>query len=255
MNKICTKCGFELNIDMFTKLKRNKDGLSHQCKKCDKEYRIKNKDVIKGYKEKCKESIKEYRVKNKEATSIYKKQYSIDNRQKISKRMKIYRQVKKKELAIYAKEYRDNHKEELVETARKWREKNKSNIAINSKKYQKENKIKLNIVYQKRRSRKKQLPATLTETQWINIKQHFNDSCAYCGKKIVLEQEHVIPLSKGGEYTNNNIIPACKSCNCSKGNKTYEEWYSKYKYYSKKREKILLDYLGYDKGNQQLKII
>ena len=32
-----------------------------------------------------------------------------------------------------------------------------------------------------------------------------------------LEQEHVIPLSKGGALTLHNIVPACRSCNSKKG--------------------------------------
>lgn len=108
---------------------------------------------------------------------------------------------------------------------------------------------------QRRRSLKRKLETTLTLNQWENIKIHFNNKCCYCNRELPLEQEHFIALSVMGEYTINNIIPACKSCNASKSNKIFNEWYPKYKYYSKKREKIILSFLGYTKGIQQLKIM
>ena len=107
---------------------------------------------------------------------------------------------------------------------------------------------------QKRRAAKKQLSNSLTTKQWNKIKEHFDNKCAYCGKELPLAQEHFIPLSDGGEYTHNNIIPACKSCNSSKKNKSFFDWYPKYKRYSKKREKNILKFLGYKNEVQQLKL-
>lgn len=68
-----------------------------------------------------------------------------------------------------------------------------------------------------------------------------------------LHQEHFIPVSDKGEHTINNIIPACRSCNSSKGNKNFFEWYPDYKHYDKKRENFILEYLNYmDDDAQQL---
>ena len=68
----------------------------------------------------------------------------------------------------------------------------------------------------------------------------------------VLHQEHFIPLSKGGEYTHNNIIPACKSCNSSKQDTDFFEWYPTYEEYNEEREQFILEYLGYIEDTQQL---
>lgn len=57
----------------------------------------------------------------------------------------------------------------------------------------------------------------LTRQQWDAIKAAFGQKCAYCGLKTRgLTQDHVIPLSKGGNHTASNVVPACKSCNCKK---------------------------------------
>jgi hypothetical protein len=67
----------------------------------------------------------------------------------------------------------------------------------------------------------------LTSTEWLAILAEANGHCAYCGKQTEhLTLDHVIPLSKGGQHSANNVVPACGHCNDSKGIKTVEEWVS-----------------------------
>ncbi|MEU6633832.1 HNH endonuclease [Streptomyces parvus] len=47
--------------------------------------------------------------------------------------------------------------------------------------------------------------------------------CAYCGESAE-HLDHVMPLSRGGTDTEDNMVPACAKCNLSKGAKTLEEW-------------------------------
>lgn len=50
-------------------------------------------------------------------------------------------------------------------------------------------------------------------------------SCCYCGKSDVkLTIDHIVPISRGGTNSLNNIALACGHCNSSKGNKTLDEW-------------------------------
>lgn len=45
-------------------------------------------------------------------------------------------------------------------------------------------------------------------------------TCQYCGRKapdVILEIDHIIPVSKGGKNTFANYITACKECNIGKG--------------------------------------
>jgi 5-methylcytosine-specific restriction endonuclease McrA len=49
--------------------------------------------------------------------------------------------------------------------------------------------------------------------------------CFYCGgESDRMEIDHVIPVSRGGATTENNLVPACKPCNLKKLSQTYEEW-------------------------------
>jgi hypothetical protein len=50
-----------------------------------------------------------------------------------------------------------------------------------------------------------------------------NNQCVYCESKKHLTIDHVIPKSRGGNNTWNNLVTCCLSCNLKKGNKTPEE--------------------------------
>jgi 5-methylcytosine-specific restriction endonuclease McrA len=46
----------------------------------------------------------------------------------------------------------------------------------------------------------------------------YGHCCVYCGRKMQrLTQDHITPLSRGGNHTKSNIVPACRSCNSKKG--------------------------------------
>lgn len=58
-----------------------------------------------------------------------------------------------------------------------------------------------------------------TLKEWENLKNTFNNKCAFCGEKTKLTKDHIIPLSKGGTDFIENIQPLCKNCNSKKHNK------------------------------------
>lgn len=49
------------------------------------------------------------------------------------------------------------------------------------------------------------------------------DECVYCGGSFD-HVDHVYPLARGGRDNPMNLVPACQSCNTSKGSKTLPEW-------------------------------
>jgi 5-methylcytosine-specific restriction endonuclease McrA len=64
----------------------------------------------------------------------------------------------------------------------------------------------------------------VTGRDWSRVQQRFNHCCAYCGQRAKLTQDHVVPISRGGWHAIGNIVPACGSCNSSKGNRLLVEW-------------------------------
>ena len=57
----------------------------------------------------------------------------------------------------------------------------------------------------------------LTFEDWCVICRNYDNKCVYCGLKKKLTVDHVVPLSKGGAHTASNVVPACSTCNASKG--------------------------------------
>lgn len=51
------------------------------------------------------------------------------------------------------------------------------------------------------------------------------EECIYCGEPENLTFDHLIPRNKGGADIISNQVPACQSCNSSKGDRDVIEWY------------------------------
>ncbi len=50
--------------------------------------------------------------------------------------------------------------------------------------------------------------------------------CAYCSKKLSISsvtKDHVLPVSRGGSDTLNNVVASCTECNARKADRTPEE--------------------------------
>lgn len=77
---------------------------------------------------------------------------------------------------------------------------------------------------QRRRARRTTSVNDFTREQWEALKVAYGHCCVYCGKSTKrLTMDHVVPLSKGGEHTARNIVPACNTCNSKKGNRPAPE--------------------------------
>ncbi len=67
----------------------------------------------------------------------------------------------------------------------------------------------------------------LTPAQWEATLLAWG-GCAYCGAQASadasLQRDCVLPISRGGRYTAENVVPACRSCNASKCNEEVTHW-------------------------------
>ena len=76
----------------------------------------------------------------------------------------------------------------------------------------------------KRRRRFLAADNDLTAAEWSAIRDAWG-CCAYCGDATApLQKDCVLPLSRGGRYTVENVVPACRSCNASKSNDEVTGW-------------------------------
>jgi len=114
-----------------------------------------------------------------------------------------------------------------AEAKRLWVQANFAQVSARNKAYKKANKDTINAHNRMRAAKKrgsyyeKILKKTLKQ-----IKESFNNKCAYCGRSGKLVWDHVYPISKGGPHTVENLLPACEPCNLRKHAKLPLQWFA-----------------------------
>jgi len=121
-----------------------------------------------------------------------------------------YYQKNRDKISIQTKQYRENNKEKEVKRHRKYRKSGKGKACIQRG-------------HITRRIKEKEIINTLTSDEWLDILKEYDYRCVYCGcnfdENTLPTRDHIIPISKGGNNTKENIVPACQSCNSKKNNK------------------------------------
>lgn len=88
-------------------------------------------------------------------------------------------------------------------------------------------------------SRRGEKDVEYSHQDWKETVIFFGGECAYCGKTTRkgerLTRDHLVPVANGGTTTQRNIVPACASCNSSKGAKEWREWFMQQPFFSQER--------------------
>jgi hypothetical protein len=58
------------------------------------------------------------------------------------------------------------------------------------------------------------------------VKMLAADACCYCGGRVGLTVDHLIPKYRGGPDVADNIVWCCRRCNSSKGTADVLDWYA-----------------------------
>lgn len=219
MDKICTLCDSNKPIEQFSINRAKKDGLSAFCKGCAasrrKGYYTKNKDHInevrkknrKKYRDKEITYNREYRKNNLDKRKAYAAKYHAEHREEEKARGKRYREANRQKVKEVLREYRDLNAEKIKEYKRKYRENNPEVIRQH---------------HLNRRVKKAKNESFFVLKK--EIRKLMSSPCVNCGSTDNPTIDHIIPVSRGGRNSIGNYQTLCKSCNCSKHNKTIMEW-------------------------------
>lgn len=197
-------------MNCFYKNNQQSDGLTGKCRDCMMIIR-KAWDHAYNLTEKAKVVAARYYYSEKGQTTkkIYRKAYKPTPKQRERYRIAGKRHEKEERYKARRKRYDRSAKGRATKAAL-----NKRYARTDKGRFSKR---KTDI---KRKHRIGATDCTLTRDQWLEIKERFDNMCAYCGKTSGrLEMDHVIPLSKGGAHTATNIIPSCRTCNARKGSR------------------------------------
>lgn len=189
--KRCTKCGEVKPLGMFSKNRRNRDGLQSECKSCNAKYHREHAEQI----------------------SAKSRKWYLKNRDRVLERQSNNRD----HIHEVAKAYRLRNRDELRARHSDW--------------VRTENGRRRKVINEHNRRARKQLSGgTYTSADIDLIRKGQTDTrgnvrCWYCGKPMQLWHiDHRIPLSRGGSNAPGNLCLACPECNTSKRDKTPSEW-------------------------------
>mgnify|MGYP001223738719 CR=1 FL=1 len=73
------------------------------------------------------------------------------------------------------------------------------------------------------------------------IREKWGYKCAYCGSEKNITIDHVIPRSKGGKDSTENMVCCCHACNQDKAHSPWQEWYFEQDFFSLQRYKLIQD--------------
>lgn len=149
----------------------------------------------------------QYRAKNKKNIEAQIKAIQKANPEKYRRLHAEWKRRNPKRVKELSAKYRENHREELN---RKNREYQRTHPEITRGKNHRRRALKVNA------------KGVYTSTQWIALCDKYHNRCLYCGKKKKLTPDHVVPLSKGGRNSIDNIQPLCGPCNSRKHTKTID---------------------------------
>jgi 5-methylcytosine-specific restriction endonuclease McrA len=236
--KRCWKCKRELPISKFSKDSTRGDGLRACCKECAAEYAtaryaVKSEEILAkaaadyaANPEKFKAINARNYAKNPEKKLAQNKAWKENNKERVREENRKWRENNRdKERERQALQYKEN-KEDIDTKNRKWAKEHPEEIRKMQLRYNRKHPEKVSAHNASRRARKLGAKiCDLTDDQWADILELYNGHCAYCMcTDKPLTQDHIIALDRGGNHTASNVVPACKSCNSSKGTKSVVEW-------------------------------
>ncbi len=79
-----------------------------------------------------------------------------------------------------------------------------------------------------------------------DIKEKWQNKCAYCGSGDNLTIDHVVPRCKGGSDFTKNVVCCCSKCNQKKGHEPWDEWYFNQEFFSLEQYDKIVEWIEPD---------
>lgn len=186
MIKVCSKCNCTKSLTFFGVRKSNPDGLQKWCIPCLREY---NLAYYNNNKERLKQNVLKWCAENREASRSIKDKWSKAN-------------PEKQMTAI--KRWQEQNEEQFKATKKKWREDNKDVLRIHCV-----------------NRRRKLAGGTLPKDIAVKLMEKQGGICNCCLKPLNGDYhiDHIIPISKGGTNTEDNVQLLHSRCNLVKNDK------------------------------------
>lgn len=189
-SKVCRGCGVEKDFDEYYAAARNLDGRMGKCKTC------------------VKSSVRENRRNRKQQYGEYersranlphrveaRRKYQEEHREQIAEYKKAWTEVNTARTAASKREYYERNREEVIARSEEWAKNNTEKVR----------RFKANNG-RRRRAAKHASLGNFTAEEFEELCERYGDRCLRCGAEgVLLEADHVVPLSGGGADDISNI--------------------------------------------------
>ncbi len=200
--------------------------------KCSKCYsRSYQKKKYQKYRDKILERNRKWREENKEVKAEYYKEWSEKNKEARAKYNREWNEKNREVRREYDREFAKSNRERQKERNREYYEKNREKVLAANKLWAENNKERSKeITTNGRHRRRARIKGVKSETV-SSLKVFERDSwkCGICGKRVNKRLkypdplspslDHIIPLSKNGTHTYDNVQLAHLRCNLRKSDK------------------------------------
>jgi 5-methylcytosine-specific restriction endonuclease McrA len=176
---------------------------------------------------KCQECYNASRyAQNPEKWKQRKRQWRIENPGRDAEVARLRYVETREKLREYKRTWRLKNIQAQLKRERARRAKNPSRYRATFSKWQRANTDKCRAIANRRRAR-------LRDGRSVGVSsENFREMCEASGWRCwyclvfskVLQREHIVPISRGGQDELFNVVPACASCNARKGSKLLSEW-------------------------------
>lgn len=206
-HKNCTKCGVSQPLSLFHKRADSRDGHAHWCKACQSGY-----------------DRRPERMAKKRAHFHQRYDNDLEWREQFKSRIK----------GIYRRD--GSYRMSTLRRVARWQQENRERTNENARAryttyYGPIDRARRNnpsyrerkrVFRHRRRLRIAASDEHFTQQEWNELCQQYDYCCAACGSDQDLTVDHIVPLSRFGSNSIDNIQPLCRSCNSRKGVRTID---------------------------------
>jgi 5-methylcytosine-specific restriction endonuclease McrA len=163
--------------------------------------------AVRAYAEAHRAEKAAYHAAHREKYAALNKQWREANREKRAAYFRAYEETNREQRNAKNRDYAETHREEASARARASRAANPERARVHAR---------------NRRALKKENGGTYTPAEWRALLDWFGNVCLRCGATEALSTDHVVPITKGGADTIENLQPLCMACNNRKRTKVID---------------------------------
>lgn len=155
--------------------------------------------------------MREWRKRNPEKNRATKQRAKAKSQEADKAYMAEWRDRNRERTRQYARDYYRQHQGEIAT----WREANRQELNRRTSEWAKAHPNERVMYSHRRRARRIGTfeSGSYTVAEWLEVCERANHRCLACGLEKKLTVDHIVPFSKGGTNTIDNIQPLCFRCN------------------------------------------